>query len=123
MNRTSSDGPSPNLEQEILDLTGGTEAIENSHINESTRDDYIGKLIMFMVWLFDNKPNKLVHLGVLQTANQRDIIEHERLANTCRQQKQKKRKKEPKKSRKSLRAACRDMLECMDRRKKIAPFI
>lgn len=114
--------PASRREQEILDLTGGTQAIENSHINDTTRADYIGKLVLFMMWLFDNAPDKLVSIGALQQANQKDIDERARRNNREANRRGRRKRKRKTESRNSLRAACKEMLECMDRTKKNSPI-
>ena len=128
MSHTSDDDdPLSNLlEREILDLTGGTQTIENCHINDSTRTSYIAILRLFMVWLFDNRPEKLVSIGPLIIANQKDIDKRvrmaEREANARRRGRKRKRRKTYVCTRKFLRDACKEMLLCMDREKQNSPI-
>ena len=103
---------------EILDLTGGTQDIENSHINDNTRSDYIGKLVLFMIWLFDNSPDKIVCIDELREANQKDIDERDRQREREADARGRRKRKRKTEKRSFLRKECKRMLEGMDRVKK-----
>ena len=55
----------------ILDLTGTTKDIEDSHIGDNTRNTYVRTLVDFMVFLFHSHPLLLVDLEVLREQNSR----------------------------------------------------
>ena len=57
----------------VLDLTGSTRTVEDSHIGTSTRKNYIRICVDFMLFLFDSHPHLLVDIDVLTEANTIDI--------------------------------------------------
>ena len=58
----------------VLDLTGTTQGVEDSHISTSTRNNFTCILIDFMIFLFDSPDyfNLLVDYEVLQDAQEID---------------------------------------------------
>ena len=58
----------------ILDLTGTTRDVEDSHIGTSTRKNYIRTCVDFIIFLFDSHPSLLVHLEELRAANAIDLL-------------------------------------------------
>ena len=58
----------------VLDLTGTTRDVEDSHIGTSTRKNYICTCIDFIIFLFDSHPSLLVHLEELRAANAIDLL-------------------------------------------------
>ena len=64
---------------DLIDLTTGAEVVEKSFVSDKTLNIYIGQLVRFTLWIFDNKPEHIVP-SVLETfinANARDIEDHE----------------------------------------------
>ena len=57
------------MSEPVLDLTGTTQSIEDNHISVSTKANYIRTLVQFMMYLYDNKPNRLVNLNELIEAH------------------------------------------------------
>ena len=61
------------MNTQILDLTGTTRTVEDSHIGASTRKNYLRTCIDFMCFLFDSHPILLVDLEALREANREDL--------------------------------------------------
>jgi hypothetical protein len=59
-------------QQETINLTGSTQLIEDSHIASGTREKYIKTLISFMIFLFEEHPEKLVNLEKLKEEDEKD---------------------------------------------------
>ena len=57
----------------ILDLTGNTQVIEDNHIGQNTRKNYVRTLTNIMVWMVDNMSEKLVDREALEKINTRDM--------------------------------------------------
>ena len=56
----------------IIDLTGNTQLIEDSHIAPGTRDTYNQQLVCFMHYLYNNHDRLLVYKDALDQADVRD---------------------------------------------------
>ena len=56
----------------IIDLTGNTQSIEDSHIAPGTRDTYNQQLVCFMYYLYNNHDHLLVYKDALDQANTQD---------------------------------------------------
>ena len=75
----------------VLDLTGTTESIEQSHIGSGTRSTHINHLIMLMMYFFDNNPSKLKYITELESANSTNLPRkttksRKQLRDECRRQ-------------------------------------
>ena len=62
-----SDAQSP-----IIDLTGNTQLIEDSHIAPGTRDTYNQQLVCFMHYLYNNHDHLMVYKQALDQADSWD---------------------------------------------------
>ena len=96
---------------DLIDLTTDAEVVEKSFVSDKTLNIYIGQLVRFTLWIFDNKPEHIVP-SVLETfinANARDIEDHEnrptKRARRSRNKSQKKPKDNDEIIRRNLRAA------------------
>lgn len=49
-----------NGHQAVINLTANTTAIEKSSVVKGTRDNYINRLVDFIIWLFDNNHRDLL---------------------------------------------------------------
>ena len=61
-----------------INLTSNAEDVEKSFVSDKTLDIYIGQLVRFILWIFDNK-QELIVPSVLETfidANEIDIKDH-----------------------------------------------
>ena len=56
----------------IIDLTGNTQSIEDSHIAPGTRDTYNQQLVCFMHYLYNNHDHLLVYKDALDQEDARD---------------------------------------------------
>ena len=56
----------------IIELTGKTQSIEDSHILTGTRDTYNQQLVCFMHYLYNNHDHLLVYKDARDQANMRD---------------------------------------------------
>ena len=56
----------------IVDLTGNTQSIEDSHIAPGTRDTYNQQLVCFMNYIYNNHDHLLVYKDALYEANAQD---------------------------------------------------
>ena len=56
----------------IIDLTGNTQSIEDSHIAPGTRYTYNQQLVFFMHYLYNNHDNLLVYKDARDQANMWD---------------------------------------------------
>ena len=61
-----------NITDDVLDLTGTTQDIENDHISDNTKKTYMRSLIQLIVYLFDNYQELLSFIGPLIIANDKD---------------------------------------------------
>ena len=59
-------------ESPIIDLTGNTQSIEDSHIAPGTKDTYNHQLLCFMHYLYNNRDHLLVYKDALDQADARD---------------------------------------------------
>ena len=96
---------------DLIDLTTDAEVVEKSFVSDKTLNIYIGQLVRFTLWIFDNKPEHIVP-SVLETfidANARDIEDHENRPTKRARRSRKKSQKKPKNNdeiiRRNLRAA------------------
>ena len=53
----------------IIELTGNTQSIEDSHILTGTRDTYNQQLVCFMHYLYNNHDHMLVYKDALDQAD------------------------------------------------------
>ena len=56
----------------IIDLTGNTQSIEDSHIAPATRDTYNQQLVCFMHYLYNNHYPLLVYKDALDKVDAQD---------------------------------------------------
>ena len=69
----------------IVDLTGNTQSIEDSHIAPVTRDTYNQQLVCFMHYLYNNHDHLLVYKDALDQADVQDkAVESSRSSNKKR---------------------------------------
>ena len=59
--------------QNVLDLTGNTQIIEDNHIGQNIRNKYVRTLTNIMVLMVDNMPEKLVYREAPEGTNARDM--------------------------------------------------
>ena len=71
VSKKSNDNPHPNMN--VIDLTSNTESVEKSFVSEKTINIYIGTLIRFWLWLFDNKKEHIVPDTLKEWADQHEL--------------------------------------------------
>jgi len=69
--KKSNDNPHPNMN--VIDLTSNTESVEKSFVFEKAINIYIGTLIRFWLWLFDNKKEHIVPDTLKEWADQPEL--------------------------------------------------
>ena len=100
----------------VLDLTGSTRDIEDSHIGTSTRKNYIRTCIDFMLYLFDSHSILLVDLEALREANVNDLN-----APLPRRRNNAQPPENLQRPRKQLKLLCRNLLEQTNRKDHNSP--
>ena len=107
-----SDAQSP-----IIDLTGNTQSIEDSHIAPGTRDTYNQQLVCFMHYLYNNHDHLLVYKDALDQADARyKAVKISRSNN-------KKRKRRRKGQQTNFTNECKLQLNCMTQTKENCPVV
>ena len=101
----------------IIDFTGNTKSIEDSHIATGTRDTYKQQIVCFMHYLYNNHDHLIVYKNALDKADAQDKA----VESSCSNDKKRKRRRKGQQTK--FTNECNLQLNCMTRTEKNCPVV